>query len=71
MWLGRWADRFAVIHRNMADACKGRTELITAHGIIVMNKGQIMEAGPHQVWVNQGQGLRAHLWRTRDRGCRL
>lgn len=55
----------------MADACKGRTELITAHGIIVMNKGQIMEAGPHQVWVNQGQGLRAHLWRTRDGRCRL
>ncbi len=45
----------AIVQRNMVDICKGRTVLIIAHRlsavrranrIIVMDKGQIVEAGP-------------------------
>ena len=59
----------------MADICQGRTVLIIAHRlsavrhahrIIVMDKGQIVEAGPHEILVNQAQGLYAHLWRIQD-----
>ena len=65
----------AIIQRNMADICHGRTVLIIAHRlsavrhadrIIVLDKGRIVEAGPHEVLVNQAQGLYAHLWRMQD-----
>ena len=67
----------AIIQRNMAQICQGRTVLIIAHRlsavrhahrIIVMDKGRIVEAGPHDVLVNQAQGLYAHLWRMQDGG---
>ena len=67
----------AIIQRNMADICQGRTVLIIAHRlsavrhahrIVVMNKGRIVEAGPHEVLVNQPQGSYAHLWRMQDGG---
>ena len=62
----------AIIQRNMASICKGRTVLIIAHRlsavrdasrIIVMDKGRIVEAGTHAQLVQQSQGLYAHLWR--------
>lgn len=62
----------AIIQRNMASICKGRTVLIIAHRlsavrdahrIIAMDKGCIVEAGTHAQLVQQPQGLYAHLWR--------
>ncbi|WP_354441181.1 type I secretion system permease/ATPase [Ottowia thiooxydans] len=62
----------AIVQRNMASICHGRTVLIIAHRlsavrqahrIIVMDKGRIVEAGPHDQLVQQPQGLYAHLWR--------
>jgi subfamily B ATP-binding cassette protein HlyB/CyaB len=61
----------AIIQRNMAHICQGRTVLIIAHRlsavrhahrIIVMDKGQIVEAGPHDALIQKPQGLYAHLW---------
>lgn len=65
----------AIIQRNMAHICKGRTVLIIAHRlsavrhahrIIVMDKGKIVEAGPHDALIQKPQGLYAHLWRMQD-----
>ena len=67
----------AIIQKNMAHICKGRTVLIIAHRlsavrhahrIIVMDKGKIVEAGPHDSLVKQPQGLYAYLWRMQDGG---
>ena len=67
----------AIIQRNMAHICQGRSVLIIAHRlsavrranrIIVMDKGQIVEAGPHEALVNKPQGLYAYLWRMQDGG---
>lgn len=67
----------AIIQRNMAHICKGRTVLIIAHRlsavrhahrIIVLDKGRIVEAGPHDTLVQQPRGLYAHLWRMQDGG---
>ncbi|MFM7332155.1 MAG: type I secretion system permease/ATPase [Brachymonas sp.] len=61
----------AIIQRNMQHICQGRTVLIIAHRlsavrhanrIIVMDKGKIVEAGPHDALVQKPQGLYAHLW---------
>jgi ATP-binding cassette, subfamily B, bacterial HlyB/CyaB len=61
----------AILQRNMGAICKGRTVIIIAHRlssvrqanrIIVMDKGRIVEAGPHDVLVKQPKGLYAHLW---------
>ena len=67
----------AIIQRNMAHICRGRTVLIIArrlsavrhaNRIIVMDKGQIVEAGPHEALVQKPQGLYAYLWRMQDGG---
>ncbi|MDO8770926.1 MAG: ATP-binding cassette domain-containing protein, partial [Burkholderiaceae bacterium] len=67
----------AIIQKNMAHICQGRTVLIIAHRlsavrhahrIIVMDKGNIVESGPHAELVNHPQGLYAHLWRMQDGG---
>ena len=67
----------AIIQRNMAHICRGRSVLIiahrlsavrNAHRIIVMDKGQIVEAGPHEALVNKPEGLYAYLWRMQDGG---
>lgn len=67
----------AIIQRNMAHICAGRTVLVIAHRlsavrhahrIIVMDKGQIVEVGPHDALVSKPQGLYAHLWRMQDGG---
>jgi subfamily B ATP-binding cassette protein HlyB/CyaB len=61
----------AILHKNMAAICKGRTVIIIAHRltavrhahrIITMDKGRIVEAGSHDALL-QHQGLYAHLWR--------
>jgi ATP-binding cassette, subfamily B, bacterial HlyB/CyaB len=61
----------AIIQRNMAAICKGRTVIIIAHRltavrhahrIIAMDKGRIAEAGSHEALLKHG-GLYAHLWR--------
>jgi len=67
----------AIIQRNMQHICKGRTVLIIAHRlsavknanrIIVMDKGKIVEAGPHDVLVKKDKGLYAYLWQMQDGG---
>ena len=65
----------AIIQRNMALICQGRTVLVIAHRlsavrhshrIIVMDKGKIVETGSHDALVARAQGLYAHLWRMQD-----
>ncbi len=65
----------AIIQHNMAHICQGRTVLVIAHRlsavrhasrIIVVDKGKIVEAGPHDQLVVRPQGLYAHLWRMQD-----
>lgn len=62
----------AIIQRNMAAICQGRTVIIIAHRlsavrhahrIIAMDKGRIVEAGSHEQLIARPQGLYAHLWR--------
>lgn len=59
-----------ILHRNMSAICKGRTVLIIAHrlsavrsanAIVVMDKGRIVEGGPHQELLKKN-GLYAKLW---------
>lgn len=67
----------AIIQRNMAHICQGRTVLVIAHRlsavrhshrIIVMDKGQIVESGSHAALLQKPQGLYAHLWAMQDGG---
>lgn len=67
----------AIIQRNMAHICKGRTVLIiahrlsavrSAHRIIAMDKGRIVEAGPHDELIKNPKGLYAYLWRMQQSG---
>jgi subfamily B ATP-binding cassette protein HlyB/CyaB len=64
----------AIIQRNMAHICKGRTVLIIAHRlsavrhanrIIVMDKGKIVEAGAHERCCKTARAVR-HLWSMQD-----
>jgi subfamily B ATP-binding cassette protein HlyB/CyaB len=61
----------AIVQRNMAAICKGRTVIViahrltavrNAHRIVAMDKGRIVEAGSHDALL-QHNGLYAHLWR--------
>ena len=61
----------AILQRNMAAICQGRTVIIIAHRlssvrganrIIVMDKGRIVEQGAHDALLQQPGGLYAHLW---------
>jgi subfamily B ATP-binding cassette protein HlyB/CyaB len=65
----------AVIQRNMRHICQGRTVLIIAHRltavrrahrIIVMDKGKIVEAGPHEALLKNPRGIYAHLWKMQE-----
>ncbi|MEY4428144.1 MAG: peptidase [Pseudomonadota bacterium] len=67
----------AIIQRNMAAICKGRTVLIIAHRlsavrhahrIIAMDRGRIIEAGSHDELVKNPRGLYAYLWRMQQGG---
>jgi subfamily B ATP-binding cassette protein HlyB/CyaB len=61
----------AILQRNMASICQGRTVIVIAHRlssvrhahrIIAMDKGSIAEEGSHDKLLNQPGGLYAHLW---------
>ncbi|MEY4765192.1 MAG: hypothetical protein RI907_1865 [Pseudomonadota bacterium] len=65
----------AIIQRNMASICKGRTVIIIAHRlsavrhahrIVAMDRGRIVEAGPHDELVKRPKGLYAYLWRMQQ-----
>ena len=61
----------AILQRNMAAICKGRTVIVIAHRlssvrqahrIIVLDRGRLVEEGAHDELVRQPHGLYAHLW---------
>ncbi|MFM2275491.1 MAG: hypothetical protein RL211_1363 [Pseudomonadota bacterium] len=61
----------AIIHRNMAHICQGRTVFIIAHRlsalrhsnrIVVVDKGHIVETGSHTTLLNTPKGIYAQLW---------
>jgi ATP-binding cassette, subfamily B, bacterial HlyB/CyaB len=61
----------AIVQRNMASICQGRTVIVIAHRlssvrhahrIIAMDKGQIVEQGSHDELLKLNGGLYAHLW---------
>ena len=61
----------AVLHQNMGAICRGRTVIVIAHRlssvrrcgrIIVIDKGRIVEQGPHEGLLARPDGLYAHLW---------
>ena len=67
----------AVVQRNMAQICRGRTVLVIAHRlsavrhanrIVVMDKGRVVEMGSHQQLLAHPQGLYRHLWRMQEGG---
>ncbi|WGT65760.1 type I secretion system permease/ATPase [Variovorax paradoxus] len=67
----------AIVQRNMAHICKGRTVFIIAHRlsavrhanrIIVMDKGRIVEGGTHEALLNRSKGIYAHLWAMQGGG---
>jgi subfamily B ATP-binding cassette protein HlyB/CyaB len=65
----------AIVQRNMAQICKGRTVFIIAHRlsavrnadrIIVMDKGKIVESGTHEALLTKPKGIYAYLWAMQD-----
>jgi subfamily B ATP-binding cassette protein HlyB/CyaB len=65
----------AIIQRNMAQICRGRTVFVIAHRlsavrhshrIIVMDRGKIVEAGSHDQLLARSRGLYAYLWQMQD-----
>ena len=67
----------AVIQRNMASICRGRTVLVIAHRlssvrrshrIIVLDKGRIVEQGSHDTLLADPLGLYARLWKLQEGG---
>jgi subfamily B ATP-binding cassette protein HlyB/CyaB len=66
----------AILQRNMAAICRGRTVIVIAHRlsavrpahrIVVMDRGRIVEAGPHEALIRRG-GLYARLWAIQGGG---
>ncbi|MEQ6342246.1 MAG: type I secretion system permease/ATPase [Gammaproteobacteria bacterium] len=64
-----------IIQNNMKAICKGRTVIVIAHRlsavrdahrIIVMERGQIVEEGPHAELVGRDAGHYAHLYRLQQ-----
>ena len=61
----------AIVQRNMARICQGRTVFIIAHRlsavrhahrIIVMDKGRIVESGTHEALLAHPRSIYARLW---------
>ncbi len=61
----------AILQRNMALICKGRTVIVIAHRlssvrranrIIVLDKGRLVEEGSHDALLARTDGLYARLW---------
>lgn len=68
----------AVVQRNMAHICRGRTVFIIAHRlsavrhahrIIVMDKGAIVEEGAHEALLARPRSIYARLWALQAGGC--
>ena len=68
----------AILQRNMAGICQGRTVIIIAHRlssvrqahrIIAMDKGRIVEQGSHDELLAHPSGLYAHLWSMQSGGA--
>ncbi len=64
-----------VIQMNMAAICRGRTVIIIAHRlsavrhadrILVLERGRLVEQGPHHELVAREDGLYAHLYRMQQ-----
>jgi subfamily B ATP-binding cassette protein HlyB/CyaB len=62
----------AILQRNMQAICQGRTVFIIAHRlsavrhahrIIVLERGRLVEQGPHDQLMRNPKGIYAHLWR--------
>ncbi len=67
----------AVIQRNMARICRGRTVLVIAHRlssvqhaqrIVVMDQGVVVEVGAHAELLQRPGGLYARLWSLQGGG---
>ena len=65
----------AIVQRNMAAICDGRTVIVIAHRlssvrhahrIVAMDRGRIVEMGSHDELVAKPNGLYAHLWRMQS-----
>jgi subfamily B ATP-binding cassette protein HlyB/CyaB len=65
----------AILQRNMAAICRGRTVLIiahrlssvrSAHRIIAMNQGRIVEEGSHEQLLAAPGGVYATLWKAQS-----
>ncbi len=61
----------AILQKNMATICQGRTVVIIAHRlssvrhahrIVAMDKGKIVESGSHDELLKNPKGLYAYLW---------
>ncbi|MDO4724696.1 MAG: type I secretion system permease/ATPase [Comamonadaceae bacterium] len=64
-----------IIQDNMQQICQGRTVLIIAHRlsavrhadrIVVMERGEIAEIGPHEQLLQNPQGIYTHLYRLQQ-----
>jgi subfamily B ATP-binding cassette protein HlyB/CyaB len=67
----------AALQKNMAHICRGRTVIVIAHRlssvrqanrIVVIDKGRIVEQGPHDELLQRPSGLYAHLWAVQSSG---
>ena len=65
----------AILQRNMAPICRGRTVITIAHRlsavrhagrIVVLDQGRIVETGTHDSLCKQPRSLYAHLWRMQS-----
>jgi subfamily B ATP-binding cassette protein HlyB/CyaB len=61
----------AILQRNMAAICQGRTVIVIAHRlssvrqahrIVVLDRGRLVEEGSHESLLKKAGGLYAHLW---------
>ena len=67
----------ALIQRNMARICQGRTVIVIAHRltavrrahrIVVLDRGRLVEAGSHDALLERSGGLYARLWALQQAG---
>nr|WP_240787182.1 type I secretion system permease/ATPase [Ramlibacter rhizophilus] len=68
----------AMVQRNMAHICRGRTVLVIAHRlstvrradrIVVMERGAVLESGTHEALLARPNGAYARLWALQQTGA--